>query len=151
MRVGTILYLMALTVHTLFNWDLSLIIILTGGIVAVYSILGGIQAVVWTDAIQAVILIGGALLCIIYLLAGMPEGPGQAIDLWSEQDKLSLGSFDWDLSQPTFWVVFVYGIFINLQNYGIDQNYVQRYMISELIPRPGNLLFGVGCYTSRCQ
>ena len=130
MRVGTILYLMALTLHTLFNWDLVMIIIFTGGIVASYSLLGGIQAVVWTDAIQAIILIAGALICIGYLLSGMPEGPGQTFSIAAESGKFSLGSFEWSLSQPTFWVILVYGIFINLQNYGIDQNYVQRYMIA---------------------
>jgi SSS family solute:Na+ symporter len=40
-----------------------------------------------------------------------------------------LGSFGSSLSESTFWVVFVYGLFINLQNYGIDQNYVQRYLL----------------------
>jgi SSS family solute:Na+ symporter len=47
-----------------------------------------------------------------------------------DQNKFSLGSFSGDLSQPTFWVILVYGIFINLQNYGVDQNYVQRYMLA---------------------
>ena len=41
--------------------------------------------------------------------------------------KFSLGSFAPDLLTPTFWVVFIYGIIINLQNFGIDQSYIQRY------------------------
>ena len=45
-------------------------------------------------------------------------------------DKFSLGSFRLELTSSTFWVVLIYGIFINLQNYGIDQNYIQRYMTS---------------------
>jgi SSS family solute:Na+ symporter len=44
-----------------------------------------------------------------------------------EFDKFSLGSFNCELNMPTFWVTLFYGLFINLQNYGIDQNYVQRY------------------------
>ena len=130
MRVGTILYLMAITLNTIFHWDLALIIFLTGSVVAVYSILGGIQAVVWTDAIQALVLIAGALICLIYLFLLMPEGPGQLIDLADEHHKFSLGSFKLSLGEPTFWVILVYGVFINLQNYGIDQNYVQRYMLA---------------------
>lgn len=44
------------------------------------------------------------------------------------RSKFSLGSFSLtDLSTSTFWVCLIYGVFINLQNYGIDQNYVQRY------------------------
>ena len=44
-----------------------------------------------------------------------------------EGNKFSLGAFTSDLTTSTFWVCLIYGIFINLQNYGIDQNYVQRY------------------------
>ena len=61
----------------------------------------------------------------------MPEGPGQMFTIAAENGKFSLGSFSLDLSESTFWVVLVYGIFINLQNYGIDQNYVQRYIASK--------------------
>src|SRR5690606_17393475 len=67
MRIGTILYLLALTIHTITEWNIPFIILLTGISVLIYSILGGIQAVIWTDAIQAIVLIGGALICIIYL------------------------------------------------------------------------------------
>ncbi len=130
MRIGTILYLMALTVNTVFEWDLVTIILFTGGIVAIYATLGGIQAVVWTDAIQALVLIGGALICTVYLFTGMPEGPGQIFKIGIEQGKFSLGSFDWNIAEPTVWVILFYGIFVNLQNYGVDQNYVQRYMIA---------------------
>jgi SSS family solute:Na+ symporter len=42
-----------------------------------------------------------------------------------------LGSFSASLSDATFWVILIYGLFINLQNYGIDQNYVQRYMATK--------------------
>jgi SSS family solute:Na+ symporter len=131
MRIGTILYLMALTLNAVFGWDIALVIGVTGIAVMIYSTLGGIQAVVWTDAIQAIILIGGAVVCVIYIFFEMPEGPRQVFDIASANDKFSFGSFGLDLSQPTFWVVLVYGIFINLQNYGVDQNYVQRYMIAK--------------------
>jgi SSS family solute:Na+ symporter len=130
MRIGTILYLLALTIHAIFGWNITVVIIITGVIVLLYSSMGGIQAVVWTDAIQAIILITGALVCSGYLLFSMPEGPGQLFRIAMENDKLNLGSFGLDLSESTFWVVLVYGIFINLQNYGIDQNYVQRYIAS---------------------
>ncbi|TDB61785.1 sodium:solute symporter [Arundinibacter roseus] len=130
MRIGTILYLLALPVNALFGWDILIIIAITGLVVMIYSLLGGIQAVMWTDAIQGVVLIGGALICLIYIAFRMPEGPGQIIDIAQQHNKFSLGSFGTSPSESTFWVVLIYGIFINLQNYGIDQNYVQRYMAS---------------------
>lgn len=131
MRIGTILYLLALTLNAIIGWDIVTIIIFTGIIVAIYSMLGGISAVLWTDAIQGIILIVGAIACIVFMLFSMPEGPGQIFEIAAANDKFSLGSFDLDLTKPTFWVVLVYGVFINLQNYGIDQNYVQRYMVSK--------------------
>jgi len=128
MRIGTILYLMALAVNAVFGWDIATIIIVTGFVVMIYSLLGGLQAVVWTDAIQGILLIGGAIVCILFILFDMPDGPGQVFQIGMADNKFSLGSFSLNLTESTFWVVFVYGIFINLQNYGIDQNYVQRYM-----------------------
>ena len=129
MRIGTILYLLALTLNAITGWDIATVIVFTGLIVAVYSMLGGITAVLWTDAIQGIILIVGALACIVFMLFSMPEGPMQILSIAAENNKFSLGSFALDLSEPTFWVVLVYGVFINLQNFGIDQNYVQRYMV----------------------
>lgn len=130
MRTGTILFLLALMVNTLLDWDMATIIVITGLSVMLYSLLGGIQAVIWTDAVQGIILIAGALVCVLTLLFGMPEGPSQLFAIAEASDKFSLGSFGMELSQPTFWVVLIYGFFINLQNYGIDQNYIQRYMTS---------------------
>jgi SSS family solute:Na+ symporter len=130
MRVGTILYLLALTLHAVFGWNIALIIVLTGFTIMAYSMLGGLQAVVWTDAIQGILLICGALLTVCFILFKMPEGPGQIFEIAADHGKFSLGSFSLDLSSSTFWVVLVYGLFINLQNFGIDQNYIQRYMAS---------------------
>ncbi|TLF47108.1 sodium:solute symporter [Maribacter aurantiacus] len=131
MRIGTILYLLALTLNAIAGWDIPAIIIITGVVVAIYSMLGGISAVLWTDAIQGIILIVGAIVCVVYILLNMPEGPSQVFNLATANDKFSLGSFSLSLTDSTFWVVLIYGIFINLQNYGIDQNYVQRYMASK--------------------
>lgn len=128
MRTGAILLLLALPLNALFGWDVKTIIIVTGIAVTVYSMLGGIQAVIWTDAIQGIILIVGAIVCAVILTFSMPEGPGQIFEIATASHKFSLGSFGASLSDSTFWVVLIYGLFINLQNYGIDQNYVQRYM-----------------------
>jgi SSS family solute:Na+ symporter len=103
-------------------------VIITGFAVMIYSLMGGIQGVIWTDAIQGIILISGALFCLGYILFTIPGGPTQVVEIAVQHNKFSLGSFSLNLSESTFWVVLIYGIFINLQNYGIDQNYVQRYM-----------------------
>ncbi len=128
MRTGAILLLLALPVNALFGWNIKTVIIITGLAVMLYSMLGGIQAVIWTDTIQGFILIAGAVICAVILTFSMPEGPGQLFSIASANNKFSLGSTGPGLKESTFWVVLIYGLFINIQNYGIDQNYVQRYM-----------------------
>ena len=130
-RVGSILLLLALPLNTMFGWDIQTIIICTGIATLIYTLLGGIAAVVWTDAIQGIILIAGAIACAAILTFTMPEGPGQLFEIASAHGKFSLGSFGASLTEPTFWVVLIYGLFVNMQNYGIDQNYVQRYMTTK--------------------
>ncbi len=129
-RMGSILYLLAVPMYILMGWDMHTVIILTSIGIIIYSMMGGLKAVIWADAIQGIILIGGALLCLAILMCSMPEGPMQTFELAinsPEGNKFSLGAFTSDLTTSTFWVCLIYGIFINLQNYGIDQNYVQRY------------------------
>ena len=130
-RMGAVMYLMALPMNVLLGWDIKTIILITGISVTIYSLVGGIVAVIWTDAVQTVVLIGGALACAALMIFKLPEGPGQIFTIAAEHNKFSLGSFGASLTESTFWVVLVYGLVINLQNFGIDQNYVQRYLASK--------------------
>jgi len=128
-RMGMIMYLLALPMNALLGWPVPQVILITGVGVLLYSMMGGIQAVVWTDAVQGLILIAGIVVCLGVLLFSMPGGIGQAWDIAVSEHKFSLGSMsltDW--GNETFWVCFLYGIFINLQNYGIDQCFTQRYL-----------------------
>jgi solute:Na+ symporter, SSS family len=99
--------------------------------VTVYSMVGGIVAVIWADAIQAVVLLLGAVIALGVILYGMPEGPSQVFEMAEKDNKFSLGSYDpWTISQPTVWLLLAYGFFENLKNFGIDQSYIQRYIAS---------------------
>ncbi len=128
-RSGVILYLLAILLNTLFGWSVPAIILVVGLTTCVYSMLGGVLAVIWTDAVQSLVLMAGTLLCIGVLLFTMPDGiSAAATHIWSE-GKVSLGSFslaDW--STETFWVTFIYAVFINMQNFGVDQSFTQRYI-----------------------
>jgi len=130
-RTGSILLLLALPINSMFGWDIPTTIVCTSAITIVFTLFGGISAVIWTDAIQGIILIIGAVVCGAILTFSMPEGPGQIFEIAAADGKMSLGSFSADLTTSTFWVVLIYGLFTNMQNYGIDQNYVQRYMTTE--------------------
>ena len=132
-RVGTIMFGVAVGLHALTGWDIATIIVASGFAVTLYTLMGGIEAVIWTDAIQSIVLTVGAAVVVVLVLTGMPEGAGQAIRLADDVGKFSLGDFGSSLAplepfgQSTFWVILAYGIVMNLTNFGIDQNFVQRY------------------------
>lgn len=131
-RMGSIMYLVALPFDAILHWKIRTVILIIGISTTVYAMLGGIEGVIWTDTIQGFILIGGALLCVLVMIFDTPGGFGRIFAVAVSHHKFSLGSFDptqW--SQATFWVILLNGIFINLQNFGVDQNYVQRYITAE--------------------
>ena len=127
-RSGMILFLLALLLNTMLGFSFVACILVTGVTTVVYSMLGGIKAVVWTDAIQSVILIVGTVVVAVILCCTLPQGLGNGLSQAWNAGKFSLGSFslkEW--GAETFWVTFLYGVFLNLQNFGIDQSYTQRY------------------------
>jgi solute:Na+ symporter, SSS family len=130
-RVGTILYLVALALAPLTGWDVATIILVVGALVTIYTLLGGIEAVIWTDVVQSIVLTAGILVSVAVLMVQMPGGPREFNEIALRNAKFSLGSFGLSLAEPTFWVVLIYGLFVNLQNFGIDQSYVQRYITAK--------------------
>ena len=130
-RMGAIMYLLALPMNALLGWSIPSIIILIGFSVILYAMWGGIEAVIWTDAVQGILLIFGALACLGVIFFAIPDGPEAVFRIAAGADKFSLGSFKLDFTSSTFWMILVYGLFINLQNFGIDQSYVQRYLTAK--------------------
>jgi SSS family solute:Na+ symporter len=126
-RIGSIFYGIALTLQALTGFSMELVMIITGVCIIIYTVLGGIEAVIWTEVVQGIIKTIGALLIIGLIIQGMPGGIAKIIEIGQTNNKFSLGGFQPDFTQSTFWVVFLYGFFINLSNFGVDQNYVQRY------------------------
>ena len=126
-RMGSIMLGVALGLNALLDWDMTTIIVATGVLVTLYTLLGGIEAVIWTDVVQSIVLMIGAVMIMVMLLCSMPDGPAQIFSIAQENSKFSLGSFGSSITESTFWVVLVYGLVMNLNNFGIDQNFVQRY------------------------
>lgn len=129
-KMGFVVYLLALTINSMTGWNLIAIIIVAGCITIFYTLLGGLEAVVWTEVLQGIIMWGGIFLCLGYLLFLMPGGPGAAFNLAMEKHKFSLGSWDFDLNKKTVWVMLLYGFFWNFQKYTGDQTIVQRYLMA---------------------
>lgn len=128
-RVSVILYLVAIIVAPLMDLSISTVIVITGLIVTAYTLMGGMEAVIWTDVVQVVVMIAGALWCLIEILRLMPEGPMQAYAIAAQAGgKFDLGEYRLSWSGQTVLGVMLFAITSNLQNFGTDQNYVQRYL-----------------------
>ena len=126
-RMGSIFFGIALSLQALTGFDMQSIMIVTGICIIFYTVLGGIEAVIWTEVVQAIIKTLGGLIIIAIILMNTKGGFMGIIETGVAHDKFSLGSFTPDFTTSTFWVVLVYGFFMNLKAFGFDQNYVQRY------------------------
>ncbi len=126
-RMASIMFGVSLVLNALTGIDIAYIIIAMGVLVTLYTLLGGIEAVIWTDVIQSVVLTLGAILIVVILCIDVEGGFMGIIQKGMVAEKFSLGSFKFSFTSSTFWVVMLYGIFINLNNFGIDQSFIQRY------------------------
>ncbi len=126
-RMGSIFFGIALSLQALTGYPMATIMVVVGTCIILYTVLGGMEAVIWTEVVQGVIKTAGALLILWLVVQGMPGGIDRIVAIGQADNKFSLGSFRPDFTQSTFWVVLLYGFFINLNNFGMDQNYVQRY------------------------
>ncbi|MCO5241047.1 MAG: sodium:solute symporter [Chitinophagaceae bacterium] len=127
-RMGSIFFGIALTLQALTGVDMKTIMIVTGICIIIYTVMGGMEAVIWTEVVQGIIKTAGALIVLGIILYEMKGGVGEIYRIGVADQKFGLGSFSLtDFNSSTFWVIFLYGFFINLNNFGMDQNYVQRY------------------------
>jgi len=133
-RVAVILYLVSLLLSTFVTWNIGGLIVIIGLITIVYTLLGGMEAVIWTDVMQSVIMIVGVLFCAVALSWRVFSGPQPLIAAAVEHGKFSFGSLKLSLNNPqallsnrTVWVMIIFGVTENLRNLLADQNYVQKY------------------------
>ncbi|MBN1482372.1 sodium:solute symporter [candidate division KSB1 bacterium] len=126
-RVAVILYLASLLLYSFVPWNMTFIIVLIGIITIVYTMLGGMEAVIWTDVMQSAIMIIGILFCAGSLTYAVFARPDYLIQEAFDAHKFNLGSLDLSLTSRTVWVMIIYGLTENLRNLIADQNYVQKY------------------------
>ena len=130
-KMGTVFFLVSLAMSAFMGIDIYTIIIVLGVAITLLTLLGGIEAVIWMDVIQGFMLIIGGVVC-VGMLQFMPEGgPSNVFTIAREYGKISFGPYDWDLTQLTFLVMALNGIFYAIQKYGTDQTIVQRYLAAK--------------------
>lgn len=127
-RMGVVLFLPSIALNVVTGMDIFLCISIMGICSILYTMIGGIEAVVWTDAIQVIILLGGAIFAVIYISSSLPGGFGETVDIAMANNKFNLGSTNFNLKDSTMWTVIIAACFTHLTTYGTDQSMVQRYL-----------------------
>ncbi|MBR2103497.1 MAG: sodium:solute symporter [Prevotella sp.] len=130
-KMGTILYLMGIAMATFTGIRITYIIVFIGLVVILLTYLGGMEAIIWMDVVQGFLLILGGCLTVGMLFWLTDGGPSTIFSVAAEYDKIDFGPYDWDLTQLTFIVLVLNGIFYAVQKYGTDQSMVQRYLAAK--------------------
>jgi SSS family solute:Na+ symporter len=130
-RLATVLLLMSIPVSLLSGLRIEYVIVIAGIFIAFYTIAGGIEAVIWTDVVQAIVLWAGGAVCLGYIVWHLPGGFSEVIAIGQAHDKFHVGAMEWNIGERTFWTVALLGIFHYLAMYSSDQNFVQRYVATK--------------------
>ncbi|WP_233503437.1 sodium:solute symporter [Sphingomonas psychrotolerans] len=123
-RMGIVLFLPALAIGTITGANVVLCILVIGLCTIVYTALGGMKAVVWTDVFQVVVLMAGAIFAIGFIVHSV--GVGQIIDTAAQFDKTKLVNVSFDFTTPTIWGFIILYTFDTILTFPKDQVLMQR-------------------------
>ena len=128
-RVAIVLFLPSLALATVSDMDVTTCIVLMGVLCVIYTVLGGMEAVIWTDFIQTLILMGGAIWALVAIVLRVDGGVGSIIQEASAHGKF-FQTVPWslDVAIASGWIIMLGGIFMNLFPYIASQDIVQRYV-----------------------
>lgn len=155
-RMSVVLFLPALAIATITGIDVVYSILIMGVCTIVYTAMGGMRAVVWTDFVQVIVLMGGALFAIGFVLHAL--GGSAVYETAMAFDKTKLVNLSFDLTQPTVWGFLFLILFDVVLTFPKDQVLMQRTLATDspkaagrsiwmfaAIMLPGGLIFyGIG-------
>ncbi len=128
---GLRLYLAAMLLAQFTGWNMVSAVVGTAAATMLYTYLGGMQAVIWTDLIQFLIYIVGAVIAAIFIVHQIDGGLDAFVSVGRAHGKFQLLNFSTDLTVPyTFWAGLFGGAFFTMASHGADQIMVQRYLCS---------------------
>ncbi|GGK42197.1 MULTISPECIES: sodium:solute symporter family transporter [Flavobacteriaceae] len=132
-RIGIVLLLPSLAISIVTGIPVETSIIIMGLLCILYTTFGGIEAVIWTDVMQVVVLLGGSILAVIWIMLHTETSFVDMISYASERDKFNLTNMEFNFTESTFWVVFLGGLASAMVTQGTDQTIVQRFLTSSSI------------------
>lgn len=157
-RMGIVLFLPALALRAVTGLPVEWCILAMGVLATLYTVLGGIEAVIWTDVLQVFVLGAGVIIALIVIFLRMDGSVADAFAMASEANKFHMIDWTWDPTTTAIWVAIIGNVFGVAYPYTADQTLVQRYLASgseaaakratwtnALMSIPATLLFfGVG-------
>ena len=130
-RMALVLFLPSLAMTAVTGIDIYVCIVVMAVVTIIYCTMGGVEAVVWGDVVQGIILVGGAFLAAAYLIFNTGNGPADFFQIASDNDKFRLFDWSFDYRTATFWVVILGGLANNIISYTSDQTVIQRYLTTK--------------------
>jgi SSS family solute:Na+ symporter len=131
MSCGAVVAAPAVVLSVVLGLNVSLTALLICVPAVAYTILGGVQAVTWTDVKTMALTVAALIIAMIFLILGLPDGVGvgDALTIAGGTGRLRAFNFDFTLTETyTFWSGMVGGTFLMLSYFGCDQSQVQRYL-----------------------
>ncbi len=134
LAAGIVLYAPAIVLSVIMGWDERVTILIMGAITILYTMAGGITAVIWTDVIQMLMMFVGIAAALVILFGTLPDavGVGDVVYIGGIQDMWSSIDWSWDPTNTyTIWSGMIGGFFLALAYFGTDQSQVQRYLTAK--------------------
>jgi len=126
-RVLIVLFLPSLALSAVTGININICILVMGFLATLYTVLGGIEAVIWTDVLQVIVLVGAGLVSLGVIVTKC-GGFGEVFALGQSADKFRMVNMGWDWTAPVLWVVVIGNLFSNMMSYSADQAVIQRYL-----------------------
>ncbi|MDT9025654.1 sodium:solute symporter family transporter [Rossellomorea yichunensis] len=133
-QVGSFLFIPSLVIQTFTGWSLTIVVPMVVAVAILYTLLGGIKAVIWTDAIQMFVLWGGVIAAFVIILSNLDIGFFEVMKVVKEEGKLDALDFSLDAKlENGVWVALIGGLFMWLKYYATDQTQTQRMFAAKSI------------------
>ncbi|HEY8133117.1 MAG TPA: sodium:solute symporter [Thermoanaerobaculia bacterium] len=128
---------LATVIHSVFpnassGTTIPISIVFMGVLMLLFTAVGGMEAVVWSEVLQLGIYLTGAATAAVLLIRGIPGGLQQALAIGEHAHKFRMFDFSFDLTRPyVFWAGVIGGCFLTASTHGTDQYMVQRYLCTD--------------------
>lgn len=140
-RMSIILFLPALAIATITGIDIVWSILIMGGFTILYTALGGMKAVIWTDFIQIFVMMGGAVFAIGFIISQLGGGIPEFVATAMAEDKTRLLDFSFDLTQATVWGFIFLVLFDVVLTFPKDQVLMQRVLSTKSAKEAGRSIW----------